>query len=56
MFDPIDWSPPGSSVYGILQARILESGLCKIGKKVACTFAWNMVERVGVIRCLKFAR
>ena len=22
--DPMDWSPPGSSVYGILQARILE--------------------------------
>ena len=23
-FDPIDYSPPGFSVYGILQARILE--------------------------------
>ena len=23
--DPIDYSPPGSSVHGILQARILES-------------------------------
>ena len=22
--DPMDWSPPGSSVYGILEARILE--------------------------------
>ena len=22
--DPMDYSPPGSSVYGILQARILE--------------------------------
>ena len=22
--DPMDWSPPGSSVHGILQARILE--------------------------------
>ena len=22
--DPVDWSPPGSSVHGILQARILE--------------------------------
>ena len=22
--DPIDWNPPGSSVNGILQARILE--------------------------------
>ena len=24
-FDPMDCSPPGSSVHGILQARILES-------------------------------
>ena len=24
LFDPMDCSPPGSSVYGILQARILE--------------------------------
>ena len=24
LFDPIDSSPPGSSVFGILQARILE--------------------------------
>ena len=22
--DPVDWSPPGSSVHGVLQARILE--------------------------------
>ena len=26
LFDPIDGSPPGSSVPGILQARILEWG------------------------------
>ena len=24
--DPMDWSPPGSSVHGILQARVLEWG------------------------------
>ena len=24
LFDPMDYSPPGSSVHGILQARILE--------------------------------
>ena len=24
LWDPVDWSPPGSSVHGILQARILE--------------------------------
>ena len=26
LFDPVDCSPPGSSVHGILQARILEWG------------------------------
>ena len=25
--NPVDYSPPGSSVHGILQTRILESGL-----------------------------
>ena len=24
--DPMDWSPPGSSIHGILQARALEWG------------------------------
>jgi len=24
LYNPMDWSPPGSSVLGILQARILE--------------------------------
>ena len=24
--DPMDWGPPGSSVHGILQARVLEWG------------------------------
>ena len=24
LFNPMDWSPPGSSVHGIFQARILE--------------------------------
>ena len=24
--DPMDWSPPGSSVHGIFQARVLEWG------------------------------
>ena len=24
--DPMDWSPPGSSIHGIFQARVLEWG------------------------------
>ena len=27
LYDPMDWSPPGFSVHGILQARILEWAL-----------------------------
>ena len=29
-YDPMDCSPPGSSVYGILQARILEWAACPL--------------------------
>ena len=28
--DPIDVSPPGSSIPGILQARTLEWGVCEV--------------------------
>ena len=35
--DPIDCSPPGSSVYGIFRARILEW--------VAISFSWKHVEK-----------
>ena len=28
--NPMDWSPPGSSVHGILQTRILEKGSCSL--------------------------
>ena len=29
--DPMDCSPPGSSVHGIFQARVLEWGAMKVG-------------------------
>ena len=31
--DPIDGSPPGSSVHGILQARVLEWGAIAFSRK-----------------------
>ena len=33
--DPMDCSPPGSSVHGILQARVLEWGAIAISSQVA---------------------
>ena len=35
--DPMDCSPPGSSVHGILQARILDTG-------VGCHFLLHLVD------------
>ena len=45
--DPIDGSPPGSSVPGILQARILEW--------VAISFSnvWNWKEKVKLLSCVQ---
>ena len=40
MCDPMDSSPPGSSVYGILQARILER--VAISFSSACTHAKSL--------------
>ena len=40
LWDPVDYSPPGSSVHGILQARILEwvYGNMWDGTSVSCIF------------------
>ena len=35
--DPVDWSPPGSSVRGILQARILEWGATSFARDLPDT-------------------
>ena len=32
--DPMDCSPPGSSIHGILQARVLEWGAIAFSKKI----------------------
>ena len=43
--DPIDGSPPGSSVPGILQARTLEW--------VAISFAWKWKVKVKLLSCVR---
>ena len=41
LYDPMDCSPPGSSVHGIFQARVLEWG--------AITFSGEVVYMVSII-------
>ena len=40
--DPMDCSPPGSSVHGIFQARVLEWGAIAFSN--ICTFTYNIYE------------
>ena len=40
--DPVDYSPPGSSVHGILQARILEWVAISFSKKIKGTGGYKM--------------
>ena len=44
--DPMDCSPPGSSVHGILQARILECS-CFLLQGIFLTQGWN----TGLLHC-----
>ena len=37
--DPMDCSPPGSSVHGIFQARVLEWGAILVPSKIQCTLS-----------------
>ena len=39
--DPMDWSPPGSSVHGIFQARVLEWGAIAFSKFIY--FNWRLI-------------
>ena len=66
--DPLAWSPPGSSVHGILQARTLEwaaipssSGSCQLRDRtrVFCDcrqilYPWATGEALLSVRCLQF--
>ena len=48
--DPMDCSPPGSSVHGIFQARILEWGAIFFSRRSAWPRDWTQVSRI-VGRC-----
>ena len=50
--DPMDCSPPGSSIHGILQARVLEWGAIAFEGGLVCCNSWgrkelNMAERLN---------
>ena len=47
--DPVDCSPPGSSIHGILQARILEWVAISFS-----TVCFNMYVNVILVRCYSF--
>ena len=44
--DPMDCSPPGSSVYGIFQARILEWAAISFSQRSFWTRDWTRVSRI----------
>ena len=46
--DPIDSSPPGSPVPGILQARILEWVV------ISFSYAWKCIMKVLLLSCVQF--
>ena len=48
--DPIDYSPPGSSTHGILQARVLEWGAIAFSKKTSMPGQITNVNRSTTVR------
>ena len=54
--DPMDYSPPGSSVPGIFQARVLEWGAIAFSyyTPTKADFAWNnqILARITFLSCL----
>ena len=45
--DPMDCSPPGSSVHGILQARILEFVAIPFSKGIFLTRDWTQISPIA---------
>ena len=50
--DPLDCSPPGSSVHGIFQARVLEWGAISFSRRSSQPRGWTQVSRI-VGRCFR---
>ena len=53
--DPMDCSPPGSSVHGILQARILESVAISFSRGSSQPRDWTRVSRIAGRRFILWA-
>ena len=51
---PIDGSPPGSSVHGIFQARVLESGAIAFPNQVSEVFLKSLILFLSVLHCPGF--
>ena len=51
--DPLDCSPPGSSVHGIFQARVLEWGAIAFSEDEAYRSATQMVKHQTIITLLQ---
>ena len=49
LWDPMDWSPPGSSVHGILQARILEWVATPSSRRSSRSMDWTHLSCVFCI-------
>ena len=49
--DPVDCSPPGSSVHGIFQARVLEWGAIAFSKELA---SFNFMDEESFERARVF--
>ena len=51
--DPMDCGPPGSSIHGIFQARVLEWGAIAFWMSCICTVSYYLaVERDGLVICV----
>ena len=42
LWDPMDWSLPGSSIHGIFQARILEWVIISFSRRSSCPRDWTL--------------
>ena len=44
LYDLMDYSPPGSSVHGILQARILEQAAMRTNQTYGCALRMELIH------------
>ena len=56
--DPLDCSPPGFSVHGVFQARILERVAISFSRAMDMSFSkrWRWTEKPGVLQSMGLQR